>query len=124
VTVVIPTCQDYSIRSQVFEGALLSEPLKPAIARYYADKRDFPADNQSAGLPKPAALHGKYVQQMEVVNGIILATYGGNAASRRIALGVLAYVPEAAGSAAAIAWQCNTPATTLPNKYLPQACWK
>lgn len=122
--IAIPAYQDYTIRSQVTEGVVLSEPLRAAVAEYYKDKHSLPADNASAGLQNPAALQGRYVQRMELANGVIRIVYGGTAANTRIASGVLAYVPETSADAATIHWHCDTPETTLPNKYLPQACRK
>ncbi len=52
--IALPAYQDYVIRSQVSEGAVLSDGAKTAVAEYYSNRGAAPADNISAGL---ASLH-------------------------------------------------------------------
>ncbi len=52
--IALPAYQDYVIRSQVSEGAVLSDGAKTAVAEYYSNRGAAPADNTSAGL---ASLH-------------------------------------------------------------------
>lgn len=117
----IPAYQDYTIRTQVSEGAVLADGAKTAIAEYHAQHHALPAGNADAGLAAPGEISGRYVGQVEVVDGAILVTYGG-AANAHIQGGVLAYVPEETGAGAKLVWHCNTARTTLANKYRPQVC--
>jgi type IV pilus assembly protein PilA len=117
----IPAYQDYTIRSQVSEGAALADGAKTAIAEYHQQRHAMPAANADAGLERPEGISGKYVSRLEVQDGAILVTYGGGA-NQKIQGQVLAYVPEEAGAGGNLVWHCNTERTTLPNKYRPQAC--
>ncbi|MEO7200362.1 MAG: prepilin-type N-terminal cleavage/methylation domain-containing protein, partial [Dokdonella sp.] len=47
--IAIPAYQDYLVRSQVSEGATLSDGAKTAVAEYYANHGKFPPSNISAG---------------------------------------------------------------------------
>ena len=120
--IAIPAYQDYVIRSQVSEGAALADGAKTAVAEYYNGHHAMPATNTDAGLAQPDSISGKYVQQVQVVDGVIVVTYGGVGANPRIQGNVLAYVPEETGAGAHLIWHCNTERTTLPNKYRPQVC--
>ena len=120
--IAIPAYQDYTIRTQVTEGAILADGVKTAVAEYRAQHQSLPAGNADAGLQAPSQIHGQYVDKVEVVNGIIRITYGGMA-NPLIRGNQLVYVPdENGGATGTLIWHCNTEATTLKNKYLPQVC--
>jgi hypothetical protein len=59
--IAIPAYQDYTIRAQVSEGVNLSAGAKAAVTEYYLDTRQFPANNDEAGLLPPEEIHGNYV---------------------------------------------------------------
>ncbi len=60
--IAIPAYQDYLIRAQVSEGAVLSDGAKTAVAEFYSNHGHYPLTNQSAGLPTNAtSINGKYV---------------------------------------------------------------
>jgi type IV pilus assembly protein PilA len=117
--IAIPAYQDYTIRAQVSEGAVLADPAKTAVAQYYLSHNSYPADNAAAGL---TGLHGQYAQQVQVENGTIEIIYGGSA-NPLIKGKVLAYVPEDAGRGR-LQWRCNTEQTTVLDKWLPPVCRK
>ena len=48
--IALPAYQDYLIRSQVSEGAVLADGAKTAVSEFYSNHGTFPADNASAGL--------------------------------------------------------------------------
>ncbi len=117
----IPAYQDYVIRSQVSEGATLADGAKTAVSEFHTARHAMPAGNTDAGLPQPGDLHGKFVQQVQVVDGVILITYG-EGANQLIKGNVLAYVPEETGAGGKLVWHCNTEQTTVKNKYRPMVC--
>jgi len=119
--IAIPAYQDYLIRSQVSEGAVLSDGAKTAMGEFYSNTGHFPANNQSAGLAKASSILGKYVSGVDVQtkNGQIQATFGPNANSK-IKGAVLAF--SAISNAGSISWSCTNAATTVDKKYLPTAC--
>jgi type IV pilus assembly protein PilA len=82
--IAIPAYQDYTIRSQVTEGLNLAGAVKAAVAETYADRGEWPADNLEAGIlladnSGAATPSGKYVTEIQVDEGTIHITYGGQA---------------------------------------------
>src|SRR5678816_1113026 len=73
--IALPAYQDYVIRSQVAEGMVLGDGVKSSVWDYISNTGHVPSTNQSAGLPPPASITGKFVATMEVTNGLITATF-------------------------------------------------
>ncbi len=120
--IAIPAYQDYLIRSQVSEGAVLSDGAKTAVAEFYSNKGHFPLNNESAGLAPAASIAGKYVTEVDVSGtpGIIEATYG-NQANSAIATQTLQFSAIAHGGS--LEWTCKpADATAFKSKYLPTSC--
>ncbi|QEN68477.1 prepilin-type cleavage/methylation domain-containing protein [Neisseria meningitidis] len=72
--VALPAYQDYTARAQVSEAILLAEGQKSAVTEYYLNHGIWPANNSSAGVATSANIKGKYVQSVEVNNGVVTAT--------------------------------------------------
>jgi len=117
----IPAYQDYVIRAQVQEGASIADGARAAVAEYHGQHQALPATNADAGLEPPERLTGQYVQQVEVINGVVYVYYGGGA-NPLIRGGVLAYTPEETGGGGKLAWHCNGEQTTIKNKFRPMMC--
>jgi len=119
--IAIPAYQDYLIRSQVSEGAVLSDGAKTAMAEFYSNKGHFPLNNQSAGLATATSISGKYVSQVDVspTVGQIQAKYG-NQSNTKISNKFLVF--SAIANAGSISWSCNNAGTTVDQKYLPTSC--
>lgn len=118
--IAIPAYQDYLIRTQVSEGAVLTDGAKTADAEYYSNKGVFPKSNASAGLATAASINGKYVTNVlldAAGKGLITATFG-NEANAKIA--AKTFVLSAITNAGSIAWSCK--ASTVDPKYLPTSC--
>ncbi|EMT2676346.1 pilin [Neisseria gonorrhoeae] len=61
-------------RAQVSEAILLAEGQKSAVTEYYLNNGEWPENNTSAGVASPASnIKGKYVQKVEVNNGVVTA---------------------------------------------------
>lgn len=122
--IAIPAYQDYLVRSQVSEGAVLSDGAKTAIAEYYSNTGKFPSVNQSAGLATAASIKGKYVSSVDIsaTPGIIVAAYNNPASNSAIQQQVLSF--SAVTHAGSISWTCTNAATTIQSKYLPTSCRK
>jgi type IV pilus assembly protein PilA len=121
--IALPAYQDYLIRSQVSEGAVLSDGAKTAVAEFFSNTGRLAPSNQSVGLALPASIKGKYVKSVDAANGKILATYsavGGFEANAKIDGDVLAF--SAITNAGSIAWDCRGGSTSVEGKYLPTAC--
>ena len=125
--IALPAYQDYTIRSQVSEGSVLSDGAKTAIAEFYTNKGTFPGSNTSAGLAAPISINGKYVSSVDAgtIPGVIQATYsstGTNVANAKINGQILAFSAVAVSTGGSIAWHCGTNHTTVTAKYLPTSC--
>ncbi|HFC6661428.1 TPA: pilin [Neisseria meningitidis] len=72
--VALPAYQDYTARAQVSEAILLAEGQKSAVTEYYLNHGIWPGDNSSAGVATSANIKGKYVEKVEVKNGVVTAT--------------------------------------------------
>ncbi len=76
--IAIPAYQNYLIRTQVSEGAVLTDGAKTASAEFYSNRGYFPKGNASAGLATNTSIAGKYVTQVDLDagTGLITATFG------------------------------------------------
>lgn len=122
--IAIPAYQDYVVRSQVAEGAMLSEGSKVAVAEYYSNTGRMPADNAAAGVATPTSIVGNYVSSVTIDNGRISVVYGGKA-NAAIRGGVLSFAPDEQRAAqnGSVTWLCDSAAgTTIPVKYRPTIC--
>lgn len=118
--IAIPAYQDYLVRTQVSEGAVLTDGAKTAVAEFYSNRGTMPAGNESAGLAAATDIKGKYVTQVNVAStGIITATFG-NEANSKINGGTFSLSPVT--NAGSIAWQCSGDGTKVNAKYLPSSC--
>ncbi|PAX27720.1 fimbrial protein [Neisseria gonorrhoeae] len=72
-------------RAQVSEAILLAEGQKSAVTEYYLNNGEWPKDNTSAGVASPASnIKGKYVQKVEVNNGVVTATMASSNVNKEI----------------------------------------
>ncbi|HGH0237849.1 TPA: pilin, partial [Neisseria meningitidis] len=72
--VALPAYQDYTARAQVSEAILLAEGQKSAVTEYYLNHGIWPGNNSDAGVASSTDIKGKYVQSVEVKNGVVTAT--------------------------------------------------
>lgn len=114
----VPMYLDYAVRTQVGHGINLAAGAKAAVTEYYQDQGVYPADNATAGIAAPATITGKYVTQVEVVNGQIRVTFG-NDVNTKILNAVLIFTPT--DNDGSVSWDCTGDAT-LVDKWLPSAC--
>ncbi|HFB1911647.1 TPA: pilin, partial [Neisseria gonorrhoeae] len=82
--VALPAYQDYTARAQVSEAILLAEGQKSAVTEYYLNNGEWPEDNTSAGVASSAEIKGKYVQKVEVNNGVVTATMKSDGVNKEI----------------------------------------
>ncbi|ENS9968922.1 pilin, partial [Neisseria gonorrhoeae] len=71
--VALPAYQDYTARAQVSEAILLAEGQKSAVTEYYLNHGEWPANNGDAGVAASSSIKGKYVEKVEVNNGVVTA---------------------------------------------------
>jgi len=119
--IAIPAYQDYLVRTQVSEGAVLTDGAKTAVAEFYSNTGRMPANNTSAGLATAASITGKYVDNVNVAaGGIITATFGKQANTAITGAGTDTFVLSPVTHSGSIAWTCT--GSKVNQKYLPTSC--
>lgn len=132
--------QTYVVRTQVAEGVNMAGSAKTPIADAYNMTGEPPADRVAAGMtPAPTDTQGKFVSQVNVVNGRLDVMFGKDA-HQDIFGQTLSMTPYLSGTGS-VMWRCGTatmPAGTAPmagpsttaahiaptidTRYLPAAC--
>ncbi|MGT2404822.1 pilin [Neisseria meningitidis] len=112
--VALPAYQDYTARAQVSEAILLAEGQKSAVTEYYLNHGEWPANNSSAGVATSASdIKGKYVQKVEVNNGVVTATMLSSGVNKEIQGKKLSlWAKRQDGS---VKWFCGQPVTRDAN---------
>ncbi|HGG9598313.1 TPA: pilin [Neisseria meningitidis] len=108
--VALPAYQDYTARAQVSEAILLAEGQKSAVTEYYLNHGIWPGDNSSAGVASSATdIKGKYVEKVEVANGVITAQMASSNVNNEIKDKKLSlWAKRQDGS---VKWFCGQPVT-------------
>ncbi|HEZ4137654.1 TPA: pilin [Neisseria meningitidis] len=90
------------------ESILLAEGQKSAVTEYYLNHGIWPANNNSAGVASTATdIKGKYVQSVEVKNGVVTATMASSNVNNEIKGKKLSlWAKRQAGS---VKWFCGQP---------------
>jgi type IV pilus assembly protein PilA len=139
--IAIPAYQTYTVRAQVAEGLNMAANAKAPVVESWIQTGAAPSDRSAAGLTATATdTTGKYVSSVEITNGVLVITFGGEANADITGLTLTVTPYEALGS---VVWRCgNAPAPsglsllgtmgganvasyiapTVPNHYLPAAC--
>ncbi|MCH8688850.1 pilin, partial [Neisseria gonorrhoeae] len=63
---------------------LLAEGQKSAVTEYYLNNGEWPKDNASAGVASASDIKGKYVQKVEVNNGVVTAQMNPSGVNKEI----------------------------------------
>ena len=140
--IAIPAYNDYTVRAQVSEGLNLAAHAKTRVVESFLNDGEAPADRLTAGMsPAPTDTSGKYVQQVDIVDGVVVATFGNeaNAIINGLTLTLTPY--ETPGFD--VMWRCGNAgvpgvgqllgtsgggnktaylAPTVPNHYMPSPC--
>ncbi|HEZ3047178.1 TPA: pilin [Neisseria meningitidis] len=131
----VPTDLDSRLRGND-EAILLAEGQKSAVTEYYLNHGKWPGGNSSADVASsPSDIKGKYVQKVEVNNGVITATMLSTGVNKEIQGKKLSlWAKRQAGS---VKWFCGQPVTRKANnaddvaddgndkidtKHLPSTC--
>lgn len=124
--IAIPAYQDYLIRTQVSEGAVLTDGAKTAVAEYYSNHGAFPPSQVSAGLAPAASITGSYVSSVTVTaaTGLITAAFSNTAPQKaNTAINGKELVLSPVTTAGTIKWTCKSSgANAILPKYLPSSC--
>lgn len=138
-TMVVPTYQDFIVRSQIAEAIQLSDGVKRQISTYYTENKHFPQNNAQAGVPEAQHLIGNYVTSITVEQGAIHIQLGNriNAQVKDKLLSLQPAIVEA-NPDSPISWTCGYAQavdgmrtqgenkTNIPAPYLQLNCrkWK
>ncbi|ENW2659607.1 hypothetical protein HLD65_001622, partial [Neisseria gonorrhoeae] len=96
-------------RAQVSEAILLAEGQKSAVTEYYLNNGKWPENNASAGVASSSSIKGKYVQKVEVKNGVVTATMASTGVNKEIQGKKLSlWARREDGS---VKWFCGRPVT-------------
>ncbi|HFB3059335.1 TPA: pilin [Neisseria gonorrhoeae] len=123
-------------RAQVSEAILLAEGQKSAVTEYYLNHGIWPKDNASAGVASASKIIGKYVEKVEVNNGVVTAQMKPSGVNKEIQGKRLSlWARREAGS---VKWFCGQPVTrtagtdddavakddtnAIDTKHLPSTC--
>ncbi|HEZ5056320.1 TPA: pilin [Neisseria meningitidis] len=107
--VALPAYQDYTARAQVSEAILLAEGQKSAVTEYYLNHGEWPGGNSDAGVASSSTIKGKYVQKVEVKNGVVTATMASSNVNKEIKGKKLSlWAKRQDGS---VKWFCGQPVT-------------
>ncbi|HEZ4010068.1 TPA: pilin [Neisseria meningitidis] len=133
--VALPAYQDYTARAQVSEAILLAEGQKSAVTEYYLNHGIWPGNNTSAGVASSSKIKGKYVEKVEVKNGVVTATMLSTGVNKEIQGKKLSlWAKRQDGS---VKWFCGQPVTRdatnaddvtadgndkIDTKHLPSTC--
>ncbi|EMT2890658.1 pilin [Neisseria gonorrhoeae] len=79
----MPTDPDSRLRGND-EAILLAEGQKSAVTEYYLNHGKWPENNDSAGVASASKIIGKYVQKVEVTNGVVTATMKSDGVNKEI----------------------------------------
>ena len=121
--IALPAYLDYITRSKVSEGLVFVSEAKTTIAEYYHTNREFPADNQSAGLSLASSYNRyDYLRSLSVGpgDGIITVTFklpGSKADDKDLQL-----IPDTSGIE--VVWECKAPDTPrgIGGNFVPPNC--
>jgi type IV pilus assembly protein PilA len=140
--IAIPAYQNYTVRAQVAEGINMVAFGKASIADAFLSTGEAPATRVSAGLtPDATDTNGKYVESVDIDNGVLVVVFGyeANAAIHGLTVTLTPYETAELG----VVWQCGASdpppgldllgtlsggnaavylAPTVPNQYLPATC--
>ncbi|EMS1614840.1 pilin, partial [Neisseria gonorrhoeae] len=110
--------------------------LPSAVTEYYPNNGKWPADNGAAGVASASTIKGKYVQKVEVNNGVVTATMASSNVNKEIKDKRLSlWAKRQDGS---VKWFCGQPVTrandaakdavtadakdAIETKHLPSTC--
>jgi type IV pilus assembly protein PilA len=140
--IAIPAYETYTVRAQVAEGLSMAAVAKGPVAEAFFNDGEAPANRtETAMTPLATDTSGKYVASVNVVDGVVVVTFG-NDANAAIS-GLTATITPYETPDRSVAWRCGTApapaglpllgatgggnaatylAPTVPARYLPAAC--
>ena len=139
-SLAVSAYQTYTVRAQVAEGISMAAGAKTPVIDAFNNTGEPPAGRPEAGMsPLATDTKGKYVSQVDVVEGRVIVTYGGDAHTA-ISGETVSFTPYLTAGNAVI-WRCGSApapsggaplsgngvtsayvAPTVDARYLPSTC--
>lgn len=114
--VATPAFNEYQARARYVEAFSLAETAQRGVAEYFARWGEMPRDNKAAGLFAPEAYRGRYVQSVEIRDGMVRVAVQADA--RVQALNAIYLRPGYPESGTGnLFWRCNKEKESLPPGY-------
>lgn len=118
VTIALPAYQDYVVRTKVSEIMVFADSARTNLSDYYMAAGRMPNTAEEANVNLNPG-------QSQYVSAIVFSTTINTATitysvDNMSATGNIAMVGT--GTTNGMQWDCNTPATTLGQRYLPKTC--
>ena len=119
--IAIPAYQDYTARAQMSEAMSLASGVRTAVSEAYQNGIDIKsASHDDLGLAPANQITGKYVDQVEVNGGQIVATLrNAPPVIEAIQGATLTLSPITGGGS--VEWRCR-PKDGVATKYYPTSC--
>jgi len=116
--IAMPAYQDYVIRAQLSEAVHLTKGVRASVWDIYSDEGKLDnADNGYFSIPDPLEITGKYTTRVDVNDGVIVATLGGDA-NAALTDKTVTLTPDITHSGS-LAWNCSSNADP---QFLPKVC--
>lgn len=106
-SVALPSYQGYLDKAKVSEALVLAEVGQKGVIEYYGRWGRLPASNVAAGLYPPAAYRGRYVDSMDVKDGMIRVVLRLDERKNQLFSLYLRPVVKVSGPTSAISWVCQ-----------------
>ncbi|WP_455207531.1 pilin [Kaarinaea lacus] len=117
-TVALPAYQAYTDRTKISEVLLVADSAKSSVSDYYMSANQMPVSTSQANINTNIG-QSKYIGAITFTTTSTTATITYTLQNTSVS-GNIAMVGTA--STNGIQWECDTPATTVENKYLPMNC--
>ena len=139
-SLAITAYQVYTVRAQVAEAINMAAGAKAPVIDAYNMDGEPPAGRVEAGMsPAPTDSRGKYVAQVDIVDGRVDVTFGGDAHAEIFGQ-TITFTPYMSNGGSVI-WRCGSApapggaalltgggtttayqAPTIPERYMPSSC--
>jgi type IV pilus assembly protein PilA len=139
-SIAVSAYQTYTVRAQVSEALNMAAGAKAPVVDAFNMEGRPPADRSAAGMtPVPSDTQGKYVAEVDVIDGRVQVTFG-NEAHQDIQNQTVSFTPSMSGSGSVL-WRCGAAiapvgaveltgggvtsahlAPTIETRYLPSSC--
>jgi type IV pilus assembly protein PilA len=107
--IALPAYQNYVGRAQLTEAMILADGQKTAVAEYWSSHGTFPPSQNSAGMPGPGSITGKYVASVTLTasTGVITALMNSTNVSTCVQGASIVLQPTQPTGDSSMVWHCS-----------------